>query len=392
MPVIPFCFFKRSFHFILCIAILVCSVRVHAQNRISFHDSLDHSFDMSDWLIKAHGFIPVVSVITEPALGGFGVAGGLVFLKKNPPVMYDAINVPQAPDITTVMGGYTANGTWFTGAARMGRISKLRLKYTVFGGYADVNMAYYFKIKEKEEKFVINAKTIPVHVSAVRQLRNPKWNLGLQYLFLTSKIKSGNEKKLPDTLSPLVYDSKLSMPGLIGEYDSRDNMFTPDNGLKVHLDVNFSQDFFGSDYNYQHINTYAYYYHSIGKHWQNGKNWICGLRADMQQVFGSPPFYVVPSIDMRGIPIMRYQGNTNLLVETEQRWDFVRRWSLVFFAGAGKAFDKYSDWNDADLVYSYGTGFRYLLARKFKLRMGIDVAKGPDDIAYYIVFGSSWLK
>jgi len=26
------------------------------------------------------------------------------------------------------------------------------------------------------------------------------------------------------------------------------------------------------------------------------------------------------------------------------------------------------------------------------LRMGIDIAKGPDTWAYYIVFGSNWMK
>ena len=64
----------------------------------------------------------------------------------------------------------------------------------------------------------------------------------------------------------------------------------------------------------------------------------------------------------------------------------------MLYSGAGKAFDQWNDFGRADFVYSYGTGFRYLIARKFKLRMGIDIAKGPEDFAYYIVFGSNWLK
>jgi hypothetical protein len=43
-------------------------------------------------------------------------------------------------------------------------------------------------------------------------------------------------------------------------------------------------------------------------------------------------------------------------------------------------------------VVSGGAGFRYMVARKFKLRMGVDLAKGPDTWAYYIVFGTSWKK
>jgi hypothetical protein len=64
----------------------------------------------------------------------------------------------------------------------------------------------------------------------------------------------------------------------------------------------------------------------------------------------------------------------------------------VFFGGAGQAFDKWDEMFDSSLKATYGTGFRYLIARKFKLRMGVDVAKGPEDWAYYIVFGSNWMR
>jgi hypothetical protein len=87
-----------------------------------------------------------------------------------------------------------------------------------------------------------------------------------------------------------------------------------------------------------------------------------------------------------------YQGNATLLSELELRWDFVQRWSAVFFTDVGKAFDEWSDFGSADWIESYGAGFRYLLARKFKLRVAMDIAHGPDTWAYYIVFGSNWLK
>jgi len=101
---------------------------------------------------------------------------------------------------------------------------------------------------------------------------------------------------------------------------------------------------------------------------------------------------MLPYIDMRGIPTARYQGNVDILSEAEMRWDVVKRWSIMAYAGAGKAFDEWSEFSDANWAWSYGTGFRYLLAREFKLRVGIDVAHGPDTWAYYIVFGSNWLK
>jgi hypothetical protein len=41
-------------------------------------------------------------------------------------------------------------------------------------------------------------------------------------------------------------------------------------------------------------------------------------------------------------------------------------------------------------VHAGGFGFRYLIARVLGIQAGIDVARGPEKNAFYIVFGSSW--
>jgi len=93
---------------------------------------------------------------------------------------------------------------------------------------------------------------------------------------------------------------------------------------------------------------------------------------------------------MRGIPAMRYQGKQTLVIETEQRYDLNLRWSLVGFVGAGKAISGSGNIGDDEWHAAGGAGFRYLVARLFKLRMGVDIAAGPDQLAYYIVFGHYW--
>jgi hypothetical protein len=87
---------------------------------------------------------------------------------------------------------------------------------------------------------------------------------------------------------------------------------------------------------------------------------------------------------------MRYQGEQTLLFETEQRVDLNLRWSLVGFVGTGKGFSDSKYVGDNKWHAAGGAGFRYLVARLFKLRMGIDIAAGPDQLAYYIVFGHYW--
>src|SRR5690606_19557421 len=126
------------------------------------------------------------------------------------------------------------------------------------------------------------------------------------------------------------------------------------------------------------------------KFFQFSSKWVSGYRFESKIQFGNPPFYMKSSVSLRGVPMARYQGDQTYVLETEQRYDFNLRWSAVVFCGLAKAPTADTSFNDAQWVYNYGTGFRYLLARKFKLRTGIDVAWSNDDFGWYIVFGSAW--
>ena len=79
-------------------------------------------------------------------------------------------------------------------------------------------------------------------------------------------------------------------------------------------------------------------------------------------------------------------------METELNYNIYRRWSLVGFTGMGSAFKDFTSYDKGKSVVSVGTGFRYLLARKLGAQMGMDFAKSNDDFAFYIVFGTSWLR
>ncbi len=367
----------------------------YAQKKhVSFRDSIDHQFDLSDFIINQKGFVPVPAIITEPALGGFGGALAPVFIEPNKPKEVDGKFYPMAPDVTTVFGGYTVNNSWAIGGARVGLIPKWGIKYAVAGGYANVNMDYYFNFDKLNQStdFEFNIKTIPIMASVTKQLRNPRFSLGIRYLFthndLSIKSDNGNSvwRQKLDSLVADYISGNVAKLGFQSSYDSRDNTFTPDKGIKINFSADWSHPWVGSDYKYGQFEGAVYYYLPL-RH-----NLITGLRFDMQQVVGDVPFYIKPFIDMRGVPTARYAGKTTILAEVEERWDVVPRWSVMLFGGTGKAFDQYNQFKDADWAWSYGTGFRYLMARKLKLRMGVDVAMGPEGFTYYIVFGSSWLR
>ena len=87
---------------------------------------------------------------------------------------------------------------------------------------------------------------------------------------------------------------------------------------------------------------------------------------------------------------MRYQGNAVVVAEVEARWDFHHRISAIGFAGVGKAADNSSELSDAQSESTYVIGIRYLAAKKMAMRIGLDVAKGPEDTVWYLTMGQAW--
>ena len=52
--------------------------------------------------------------------------------------------------------------------------------------------------------------------------------------------------------------------------------------------------------------------------------------------------------------------------------------------------DNISDLGSATSNTAVGAGFRYVLAKLLGMRVGVDVARGPEDTYVYLVVGSAW--
>jgi len=112
-------------------------------------------------------------------------------------------------------------------------------------------------------------------------------------------------------------------------------------------------------------------------------------------VTSGAPYFVYPSVEIRGIPNKRDQGQKAFTAEAELNWRMHDRWHLVGFVGSGKTFGenllkRETDFSGADWRSAGGVGFRYEIARKFGMQVGLDVARGPDETAYYLTVGSAW--
>ena len=76
--------------------------------------------------------------------------------------------------------------------------------------------------------------------------------------------------------------------------------------------------------------------------------------------------------------------------EVRAGYDITPRWTINGFVGGGRAADSLSDLGSVKTQSAVGGGFRYLIARQLGMRVGIDVAEGPEGTYGYLVVGSPW--
>ena len=203
-----------------------------------------------------------------------------------------------------------------------------------------------------------------------------------EFSSLDTRFDIGND--IPG-IDPIEFDAKTSALGIVASYDSRDTIFTPSTGSAAEVRVQVYDDVIGSDFDFTRVRAY---WHGF---WQAHPSFVLGFRADGRFADGDIPFYMVPFIDLRGIPALRYQGETVLVGEAEARWAVYRdRVSLLSFLGVGKAADSISDIGSAPSRLAGGFGLRYFLAKKLGMHAGIDFAWGPEDFAWYLQVGQAW--
>ncbi len=327
--------------------------------------------------------MPIISPITEPAVG-YGLAGaGLYFITKE----NNGAKTFKKPDVIGVGGGFTQNGTWFAGGGYFGFWKNDRLRYRGAMGYGDINLTYYRPESslnpKKSEKF--NTTGFLFLQQAVLRMPESNFFVGAKYQLAHVNVNFLKDATIPD-IDPKDFDMWNSGISLITEYEKFDNIFSPTRGMRIHLSYDQNLEILGSDRNWGTVNFFSYFYFPVTK------VWIPALRVASRMATGNTPFYAKPFIELRGIPAMQYQGDITAILETEQMLNINGRWSLVGFGGIGNTFREQNDFKAGKLVWNTGAGFRYMIARLFGLKMGMDIARGSEEWAVYIVFGSSWLK
>jgi hypothetical protein len=373
-----------------------------------FIDKLDGQFDASRYLSEnAYGFLPVPIIITDPAVdGGLGMMGLFFHETEEEKIarlaaMQDEDNDKAAksllpPSVSAAFGAYTGNDSYFLGGGHMGFFNQGKLRYMGGGGYGDVNIAFYgFGEITLNKPLEIKTQATAIMQTVKFKLADSRFYLGPTHRYINAEISPTNINDLVGNFPPewqesltdlLTRNITTSGVGFALEYDSRDNFFSPTNGLKYEVNYLWFDDSIGSDVDYHLTEFSALHYLQLSKHWRTAFR----VEANYANSAGFLPPYATPSINMRGIPAARYQGQSVAMSELELIYKINFRWELNAFAGIGKATNEFSEFSDSPSRVSKGVGFRYLIARRYGFNMGVDIAQGPEDTVFYIQAGSAW--
>lgn len=241
-------------------------------------------------------------------------------------------------------------------------------------------------LKENEERYVYNL--ISFKTLALKKLA-PAVFAGVDYHF----EKEYNFTYAPDgalqTGTITGYNGGIqSAIGLVGIYDSRDNIINTYKGILLEVSSYFYKKQLGSTFDFTYLNLL---YHQF---WQLKKKHILGLQVKGRYGYGNIPFLDMSAVGnddlLRGYPKNRYRDRSSIGTQIEYRFPLFWRLGMVVFGGAGDVFSKISDLSLDHLKYSYGTGLRFAVNPAERLNIRLDYSHGKEGGYFYFVVAESF--
>ncbi|MEZ9301700.1 BamA/TamA family outer membrane protein [Vibrio breoganii] len=381
----------------------------------SFTDPVDGRFDMGDYLAdNAYGFLPVPIIITEPAVGyGGGVAG--LFLHETDEEKETRQRLAKEsldggaqlipPAMTAVAAAGTENGTWVIAAGHRRTWKEDSIRYMGGGAIGHANIDIYNDfggLLPPDKAFKFDTETdFAVLLQQIQfRLPNTNWLLGAKQTWSKSTLESSNGV-IDKTLQFMDLDeTNNSGLGLVLEYDSRDNMFFPTKGYSLNADYMWHRKEIGADHDYDTLSIEGQAFVPIGE------KWIIAFAGSYDSISSDETMLTPtsnPYIDLRGISSFRYQGDKVATAQTQLMYRIDNRWTILGFYGVGHTrnettgFDLggcqsncFTSKTSSTTVDAYGAGFRYQIARRYGLHMGVDLGFSDEEQALYFTVGTGF--
>lgn len=161
--------------------------------------------------------------------------------------------------------------------------------------------------------------------------------------------------------------------GFQGVWDSRDNLFFPNEGKYSSLKF---MSYPEGDFNFYSFELDIRHYSSFSK------NHILAGQGYFAVAGGDIPFYMLPALGgsnkMRGYFYGRYRDNVYYTFQMEYRQYFWWRLGYVVFGGVGGVADSPDKIRIDEIKFSYGIGLRYLFNEEQNVNLRIDLGITHD--------------
>jgi hypothetical protein len=349
-----------------------------------FKDPVDGRFDITASGGGDSGLLPLVIPFNDPAIGAGAVAGVVYFHPDE-----EGAGAPEGagsgpPTMSFAGAARSDNDTWVAAGGHAAVLRDGRLRYLGIVGTASVNLDFYGIGDDP----VLSENPLSFSLDGDLLLQQAQFQLGESRLAVGFRLTYLEANTVFDLAPGAEVDAGRTNDaglGIFASRDTRDTTFTPSSGGAVRGALSMFSESLGGDFDYAKFAVSSRTYLPL-----RDSRLILGLRADYDYVGGDAPFYALNWVSLRGVPAFRYLGNHAAVFEVEPRWKIDERWSVVGFAGFGRAATDASDLDDAEGAYNYGFGFRYLLARSLGLGAGIDLARGPEESVIMLTLGTAW--
>jgi hypothetical protein len=332
-------------------------------------------------------FLALPIFITEPAIGE-GLGAALVYFHGAPNDSVSRLETGRSikaktreqkppPTATGVFAAYTNSDTHAVGIGHARTFKDDSYRMTAAAADAVVNATYYLG----DTPFKFSADGALLFGNLKRRIGESNVFVGISASFVDADAAFGD-----DAADAGLFDFGFRDVGIAGDliYDSRDDGMMPSSGQLVDLTAWKYDDAIGGDFDYWSATFKVNSFHKLGE------KFVLGLRFEVSAADGEVPFYAEPFVPLRGIPALRYSGEAAGVVETELRYQFAKRWAVLGFVGKGFV-NTGSGFEDTDdNIDAYGIGLRFQALKVQNIWLGLDLARGPEEDAFYVQMTHPW--
>lgn len=331
--------------------------------------------------VRKGNWVAVPVPVSNPTIGS-GLALATMYLHPRP-------EGDDSPNSTTGVGVlYTDSDSWAGGVFFDYYLAGDAHRVRGAAGAADLNLRFFGVGSDA----ATSGLTIPYNIEAsfvapryiARLPGTQGWYAGLDLVLADGSVTFDPADLVGLPLPPITGEFALAGLGPVLQYDDRDNNYFPRTGRFAEFQLIDYRDDLGSDFEFwsfgAEFNSYATTHERL----------TIAFRTELQAAEEGAPFFMLPYVDVRGVPSAYYRDQATLSVHLEGRFRFSDRWGMNTFIEAGTFGPELSAVTTHGTGPSYGLGIRWQVTAAQELNLGVDIAFHDDEEALYVMIGESF--